>query len=134
MSLTTEGCLIFIPLYEYILIFGIYPFKPSLFSTTLADVLQLYIWLLADKVLTLQKLVSVAFTCQKMCHAHWRHLWGGISRKMIDRSSMLGSRSGLQAHVKDLQKEATSVHCNARNINLAFQDADFQKLTYAEMR
>ena len=31
MSLTTEGCLIFIHLYEYILIFGIYPFKPWLF-------------------------------------------------------------------------------------------------------
>ena len=42
---------------------------------------------------------------------------------MIDRSNMSGSRSGLQPRVKDIQEEAMYVHCNAHNMNDAFQDA-----------
>ena len=42
---------------------------------------------------------------------------------MIGRSNMSGSKSGLQACVKDIQEEAMYLHCNAHNMNLAFQDA-----------
>ncbi|KAK0147761.1 Zinc finger MYM-type protein 1 [Merluccius polli] len=38
-------------------------------------------------------------------------------------ANMSGSRSGLQVRVKDIQEEAMYVHCNAHNMNLAFQDA-----------
>ena len=41
---------------------------------------------------------------------------------MIDRSNVSGSRSGLQPCIKDIQDEAMYAHCNAHNMNLAFQD------------
>lgn len=38
-------------------------------------------------------------------------------------ANMSGCRSGVQARVRAFQEEAMYVHCNAHNMNLAFQDA-----------
>lgn len=38
-------------------------------------------------------------------------------------ANMAGCRSGLQTRVRDIQEEVMYIHCNAHNMNLAFQDA-----------